>query len=213
METKTKNLPILESVELSMTIAGRCERYAIRKLMQLINCNDKYIFEFFATPDDKKIGYEGLIYVKDKLTNNLLDLYIIEAKVRNTNVTQDELFYEVKKHNTLKKVKQEKLKEGTRFNPKIIYVQFCFDGTHMFFIDDIIESGQMPKITKRKMNAVTVASKDIKENKSVYNLNKSLAVFKKYVFDENEYVEYLKQETKQTIKEINEIKKTTYSIF
>jgi len=213
MNTKNINIPVLESIELSMELAGKRERYAIRKLIQLLNCNDKYSYDFIPTATDKKIGYEGLIYVRNKITDTLLDLYIIEAKVREPNVTQDKLYYEVKKHNTLKKIRVEKLKEGTSFYPKLLYVQFCFDGTHMFFIDDIIEDGNMPKISKIKMNAVTVASRTNKENKSVYNLEKQLAVYKKYIYNENDYADYLKKEVKQAVTEINEIKKTTYSIF
>ena len=209
IEGKDKNIPLLEQKVLKMTMAGRKERWAIRKLMQLLNCNDKYTYKFFATPDDECVGYEGLIYVHNKLTDTILDLYIIEAKVRDENVKQDELFYEQKKHNTLKKIKANLIKQGTNFDPKILYVNFCYDGTHLFFIDDLIYAGTMPKLKRIAMNKVTVMSTEDKITKGVYLLNKDLAVFKDFKL----YANNLIKESTEATKEASEIITKTYSIF
>jgi hypothetical protein len=212
-EITNMSIPLLEQKALRMTLAGKKERYAIRKLMQLLNCNDKYIYEFFATPDDECVGYEGIIYVKNKLTEKILDLYIIEAKVRDHSVKQAELFYEQKKHNTLKKVKANLIKQGTSFDPKIIYINFCYDGTHMFFIDDIIFAGLMPKMQRIPMNKVTVMSTEKKVTKGVYLLNKDLAVSKDFIFNPVEYANHLLTEATEATKEAQTIIKTYHSIF
>lgn len=211
--SKNRNIPLLEQESIKMEKSGNIERYAIEKLIQKLNCNDKFYYDFIPTSSDKKIGYEGIIYVKNKLTDKKLDMYIIEAKVRNNNVKQDDLFYEKKKHNTLKLIKKILINEGSMFEPKILYVNFCFDGTFMFFIDDLIFNGTMPKLTKIKMNKVTVTSTNDKINKQVYLLSKTLAVKKDYIYNPIDYANYLLDVSMAATTEAKEVIKKYYSLF
>ena len=96
----------------------------------------------------------------------------------------------------------------------ILYINFCLDGTYIFDLLTLEQNNLLPKAIKKTMNAITVASSDIKEDKLVYLLDREeLGVKKKYVFSENVYADDLIVEVTENLVTINEIKNTTYSIF
>ena len=189
--------------------SSKKERYCLEQLSQQLNTNDNYLYQFNMTTAGIPICYDALLILRNKLTDKIIDMFLVEVKVRDIGEEITDLIFEKKKLNNLQKERDKFVaKMGTSFTPKIIYIQFTSAGTYMFFIDEMT----MPKVTTMKMNKMTVADKVEKVNKLVYLLPKSEAVYKRYKFDEKEYAKSLIKENDSNSQEIIKIIKT-YSIF
>lgn len=203
---------ISNNEKLKMIACGEIERYCITKLTEQLNKSTKYNYQLLVSESWLPIGYDAIIYVKDKLTDDIKEMYLVEVKVRNVNF--NELIFEQKKLNTLKRERNNFVKnQGPTLTPKIIYIQFTNDGTYMFFIDDLINENLMPQVTTMKMNKMTVADNNEKINKKIYLLSKDLAVKKNFVFNDIEYATTLLNKSIELTKEANTIVKKYHSIF
>lgn len=194
--------------------ASQKERYALANLFDYMNSiQENYSYHFIPSTDNEAICYDGTLIIKYKMTDNFVGHYLIEAKIRTNNF--DELILERKKFNNLKK---EKTKIDKRNIPDhhlgIMYVNFLLDKTILFDLSTLEKNNLMPKMVRKSMNAVTVASNENKEDKLVYLLNvEELGIKSKYIFKEEQYANDLLKESKENIVVVNEILKTTYSIF
>ena len=196
--------------------SGKKERYALQNLFDYMNSvQEEYKYIFKPTPDDEKIGYEGIVTIKYKLSGNIAGYYIVEAKVRTENY--DTLIFEKRKQNTLNKIKREYDKYfKTNYSEHtigILYINFLPEYTYMFDILTLQKNKLLPKLINKSMNKITVASTEDKEDKLVYLLDKELAIKYKYTFNEKTYANDLLTESNSNLNEVNKILKTTYSIF
>lgn len=208
--TNNKSITILEQER--MYRAGEKERYCLTQLVEILNCNDQYHFQLFTSESWRPVGYDAVIFVRCKLTDNILDILIVETKVRDTHF--DELVFEKKKLNTMNTERTKWVKKMCpSINPKIVYISFTPKGTYMFSIDILIENNLMPKLTKMKMNNMTVAENVEKVSKQVYLLPIELATYKKFKFDATVYANTLIDNSIKQLDEAKTILKTTYSIF
>ncbi len=210
MHTKNRTISILE--EQKMYKAGEKERYHISKLFQILNCNDQYHYHVLQSESWLPVGYDAIVFVKCKLTDNILDMYIVESKVRETHF--DELIFEKKKLNTMQRERDKFVKKRLpSIIPKIMYISFTPVATYMFDIDYLIENNMLPKLTTMKMNEMTVADNVKKINKQVYLLPVTLAVKKNFKYNAMEYANSLLKVAKEYIEEAKTIITKTYSLF
>lgn len=197
--------------------AGSKERYALENLFDYMNASqDAYTYVFNPTSESAKICYEGLLTIKYKLTGNIAGYCIVEAKVRTEDYK--ELIFEQKKFNNLKKEKRNKDKyfktNWSEHTVGILYINFLPSKTIIFDVLTLSENNLLPKLTKKTMNKITVASTEDKEDKMVYLLDvEELGVKSKYVFDNSVYAKDLLRQSIDNLIQVNEIEKTTYSIF
>lgn len=205
-----KSISLLERQKLIK--AGDKERYALAKLIEEMNCNDKYIYQLLTSESYVPVGYDGFIIIRDRLTDKVLDMLLVETKVREKH--WDELIFERKKLNTLKRERDQLVKEMLpSMKPTIVYISFTPKGTYLFNIDQLIEENKLPKLTSMSMNAMTVADNVKKVNKQVYLLSNELATYKKYKFDILKYANEQIENSLEVIKSANKDIQTYYSIF
>jgi len=206
MNANYKQISQLE--QMRMIESGKKERYCINQLGSHLSMSYKYNYEFHHTSSTLPICYDALLYVRCKLTGNILNMYLVEVKVRDVDIKYDELIFEKAKLKNLQKERDQFYKKQmSQFKPNILYIQFCSEGTYMYFIDDIIEEGLLPKVTTMEMNKVTVATKQEKVKKLVYLLPKNIAFKSKYKFTIKEYENSLIMNIASDIQEIKKINK------
>lgn len=195
---------------------GNRERYCLEELCKYLNSTSKdYSYEISCTLSGVPIAYDAIMIIRYKMSGNIAAYYLLEAKVREGKY--DTLILEKKKLNNLKKEKTRLDKymriQGSEHKVSIMYIQFFEEATYMFDILSIIDNNLLPKITKKVMNKVTVASTEDKVEKQIYLLPLYIAVKKQWKFNQNEYATHLLQSTQQNLKELEKITKQTYSIF
>lgn len=194
--------------------ASKKERYALTNLFDYMNSTqDDYTYQFIPSSDNEAVCYDGTLLIKYKMTENFVGHFLIETKIRTENYEQ--LILEKKKFNNLKR---EKTKIDKRNIPQhhlgILYINFLPKKTIIFDLLVLEQNNLLPKTIRKSMNAITVNSSDIKEEKLVYLLDvNELGVKSKYVYTDDNYADDLLEESKENIKIVNEIKQTTYSIF
>lgn len=195
--------------------SGDKERYALVNLFNYLTTKQEdYSYNFAPSDSGVNIGFDGILTIKYKNSGTIAGYYIIEAKVRTQHY--DQLIFEKAKMNTLKKYKRQYDKYfKTNFSDKtigILYVNFTPQASYIFDICTIEENNLLPKLTKKEMNKVTVASREDKINKQIYLLNLDLGIKYKYIFNEEEYTNSLFEEAQSKLNIVNEIKKTTYVV-
>lgn len=152
-----------------MEAKGEIERFALNQLVNKLNNSKKHYYKLLATQTSKSISYDGQIFVFDKVSDTLLEKYLVEVKVRTESY--DEYFLERKKLQSLRKQeKQISCKCGVgRF--KKLYVNFTPNGVYMFDLDQMEQDNLLNQPILREMNEVTVESTSKKVKKLVYLLN------------------------------------------
>ena len=171
-----------------MIASGEKERFCLTELVDELNVSENFRYELLISNSSIPISYDGILYVRDKLTNRILNMYLVEVKVRDTNITYDELIFEKLKLTNLRKERDQFVRHQLpTLVPEILYIQFTSDGTYLFFIDEIIKENLLPTITSMSMNKMTVADNVKKVDKLVYLLPKEIAMKKKFKFNCIEY--------------------------
>src|SRR3989304_6924403 len=113
------------------------ERYALTELFQL---HLKPMFDGYTTElhlsktfrqQVKSEVYDAVMYVRDKVTHNLLYKFIIEVKYRDSEY--ETLMIESKRHNELSKTfKQAVQYKSPDEDIAVLYVNFTPTGTYVF---------------------------------------------------------------------------------
>lgn len=217
LKTNKKRLSKLDNMLTSkFTEAGRKERYCLTELFNYLNfTNDTYKYSFSPTSEDESIGFDGTLIISHKLTGTIKAFYLVEAKVRTK--VYDTFVFEQKKLNTLKSYKRKLDKyfkaEYSDKTINLMYVSFTEEATFMYDLLTLIDNHLMPKLTKMKMNKVTVESRDNKINKHVFLLPQNIAVKYKWNFNEREYNLSRINKAQQEFNSATEEIKKYYSIF
>ena len=216
MQTKTNynNIHHIDNhLQKSYDETGEKERYCLTNLFKyMTDKQDNYIYHFTPTESGKSISYDGLLTLRNKLTDKIIKHFIIEAKVRNTHQNYDTLALEQNKYNKLKK-KTEEFKIESYYEIGTLYINFLADGTYIFDLQDIVRDKLLPKLTKIMMNKYTIDPSQGKVQKNNYLLDKKLATKQKWIYSDKVYTEYLLQEIQDKTKTVQNIIKKTYSIF
>lgn len=201
----------MQTLQSKIETAANKERYCIHQLAESLNSkSDKYLYEFHTTGSHLPICYDAILYIRCKLTQHILFMYLVEVKVRETFYELDTLVFEKKKLVNLQKERTKFVRtQLPSFVPEILYISFTPENTYMYFIDDLIKNQELPDVQYKSMNVTTVAKDNKKIDKAVYMLDKKLAVVKPFKYDAKKYADSLIRNINKEIKLV----KTVISLF
>ncbi len=99
-----------------------------------------YDYKTWMTPAEGKDVYDGLLFIFEKGTSNLIDRMLIEVKCRETHY--DNLFFERIKYDDLKKVRRQMDTKTQKecfidIKTRIVYINVTPQGTYWFDIDKL----------------------------------------------------------------------------
>jgi len=195
---------------------GDRERYCAEQLFTYINSKSKdYNYVFSPTTTGNAISYDGVLRVEYKHSGTIAAYYIVEIKVRETHY--DTLILDDPKLKSLKKEKRAKDKyfksQWSDRTMGILYINFTDQGTYIFDLIEIEDNKEMPKGEKHTADKVYVDPSQGKVTRVKYKLPLTLATKTNWIFDEQEYMQYLKEDIKYKTSIVKEIKTRTASIF
>lgn len=183
-----------EKTKRGMYLAGEQERYSIANFFNQLNEESiKHSFKVFMSDSNKKVGYDAMVLVKDKLTGESIKWIMLEAKVRSEEF--DNWFLELKKLNTLKRERRFKIeKEYVTLPIQIMYINFTPNKTVLWNLSRLEKDKKLGELVRREMNAVTVQSTTNKTKKQVYLLEEDMGIIFDFKYNAENHIEELKEE-------------------
>lgn len=197
------------------------ERFAITELYKhqlkplFINYNAELHLSHTFRSNMKNEVYDAVIYLRDKITTNILYKFIIEVKYRDTEY--ETLILEKKRYNELfKTLKQAEQCKAPSEDITVLYINFTPSGTYIFNLC----SNSNQKFLNDKLNLKTeklvqyTFETDKKEiNKKLYYLPKHLAKHFKFVIDSDYHLIYNIQNQPKVIEKQKQVIKRIINIF
>ena len=197
------------------------ERFAMNQLYEV---HIKPVFEpfynvsLYLTPTFRQkttttLCYDAILYLRDKVTMNIIYKFIIEIKYRDSDY--DSMMLEKSKYKSLLKQQQEAIKYSSNEDIAILYVNFTPSGTYIFNlssdkINNFIKNNKNK--VKEKLVKTTYIQNDKEINKDVYYLPKSLGKrFNLTSYKDYHLIYELNDVLKPSVEVQEKIK--TYSIF
>jgi hypothetical protein len=195
------------------------ERYAMTQLYLTYlkpSLSVYYDVELHLTPTHKENScntycYDALILLRDKITTHCVYKFIVEIKHRDNDF--DTVMLEKVKYNSLMKVNKELSKYLTKDEGvDVLYVNFMPSGTFIYKLtNDKLQDFLKLKVNKVKEKQVksTFIENDIKIDKDIYYLPKTLAKYYPYIIPRDYELTYM---IKTEVVKTSPVNKT-YSLF
>jgi len=183
------------------------ERWAITKIVEILNARGKYIYSAYLTTIDSDCPYDALITVKD-FDCNILQTFMVEMKNRSNDWQDDGFVFEQKKYKDLLKARENVEYELQRPITILYWNSTPSKYTYMWNVDSL----KLTKAVKKKMNKETFAAEKREVNKNTFLLQPKDATAFNWKYNEESYLN--DTQPKIIVKTINQQpEKYTVSLF
>lgn len=145
---------------------GRIQRYLIKELFTSLNAVSlKYTFEVFSTQSNIDVQYDGLICIRDKSTETILQWFIVQV---NIDTEQTNYIYK-QDYKRLMKSKYKFINDSFSQIYRPLYINFTETNTVLYSLDEI-------KLVETKENG-----------RLAYILNERDGQVKNFVYDKTQH--------------------------